>query len=90
VLGELALDDAYCAGRIAEVLGGDRTDSATAAIRLAQSYASAPEALGASRSAWNLRNHRLDADIEWCANENALGIAPRYVGTIGPAAVVSL
>src|SRR4029077_1302645 len=34
VLGELALDDAYCAGRIAGALGGDRTDSATAAIRL--------------------------------------------------------
>src|SRR6266704_3337868 len=39
VLGELALDDAYCAGRIAEVLGGDATDSATAAIRLAHTYA---------------------------------------------------
>src|SRR5438552_2660800 len=61
VLGELALDDAYCAGRIAETLGGDRTDSATAAIRLAQSYADAREALGAGRSAWNLRRHGLEA-----------------------------
>ena len=34
VLGELALDDAYCAGRIAEELGGDPADSAVAAIRL--------------------------------------------------------
>src|SRR6476469_963779 len=40
VLGELALDDAYCAGRIAGELGGDATDSATAAIRLAQTYGS--------------------------------------------------
>src|SRR6185312_15096695 len=69
VLGELALDDAYCAGRIAAALGGDRTDSATAAIRLAGTYAGAREGLGASRSAWNLRNHGLAADIEWCANE---------------------
>jgi 2-phosphosulfolactate phosphatase len=90
VLGELALDDAYCAGRIAEVLGGDRTDSATAAIRLAQSYPDAAAGLGASRSAWNLRNHGLDADIEWCANENALTVVPRYAGRVGAAAVVTL
>src|SRR5436189_491827 len=78
VLGELALDDAYCAGRIAEALGGDRADSATAAIRLARTYADAREGLGASRSAWNLRLHGLEADIEWCARENALDIVPRY------------
>jgi 2-phosphosulfolactate phosphatase len=90
VLGELALDDAYCAGRIAAELGGDRTDSATAAIRLALSYADAREGLGASRSAWNLRNHGLEADIEWCARENAVDVAPRYVGSVGPAAAVTL
>jgi 2-phosphosulfolactate phosphatase len=90
VLGELALDDAYCAGRIALALGGDRTDSATAAIRLAQTYTDAREGLGASRSAWNLRRHGLEADIEWCARENAVEVVPRYVGAIGPAAAVAL
>ncbi len=90
ILGELALDDAYCAGRIAEALGGDRTDSATAAIRLARSYANAREGLGAGRSAWNLRNQGLDADIEWCADENALEVVPRYVGAVGPAAAVAV
>jgi 2-phosphosulfolactate phosphatase len=90
VLGELALDDAYCAGRIAERLGGDRTDSATAAIRLAQSYADAREALGAGRSAWNLRRHGLEADIDWCARENALAVVPRCRGSVGPAAEVGL
>ena len=90
VLGELALDDAYCAGRIAEALGGDRTDSATAAIRLARTYADAREGLGAGRSAWNLRRHGLEADIEWCARENALDVAPRYRGAVGPAAEVGL
>jgi len=90
VLGELALEDAYCAGRIAEALGGDRTDSATAAIRLAQSYADAREGLGASRSAWNLRRHGLEADIEWCARENTVDLAPRYVGAVGPAAAVAV
>jgi 2-phosphosulfolactate phosphatase len=90
VLGELALDDAYCAGRIAEALGGDRTDSATAAIRLAGTYADAIDGLGASRSAWNLRTHGLEADIAWCARENALEVAPRYAGVVGPAAAVTL
>jgi 2-phosphosulfolactate phosphatase len=90
VLGELALDDAYCAGRIAEALGGDRTDSATAAIRLAQSYADAREALGAGRSAWNLRRHGLEADIDWCARENVLDVVPRYRGSVGPAGEVGL
>jgi 2-phosphosulfolactate phosphatase len=89
VLGELALDDAYCAGRIAEALGGDRTDSATAAIRLAQSYPDARAGIGSGRSAWNLRRHGLEADIEWCAREDTLDVVPRYRGRIGPAAEVS-
>ena len=90
ILGELALDDAYCAGRLAEALGGDRTDSATAAIRLAQTYGSASEGIGGGRSAWNLRRHGLEADIEWCARENAVNVVPRYVRTVGPAAELAL
>ena len=89
VLGELALEDAYCAGRIAEELGGDRTDSATAAIRLAQTYAGASEGLRSGRSAWNLRRQGLEADIEWCARENSVDVVPRYVGAVGPAAAVA-
>jgi 2-phosphosulfolactate phosphatase len=90
VLGELALDDAYCAGRIAEALGGDHTDSAKAAVRLAAGFADAREGLGSGRSAWNLRRHGLDEDIEWCARESVLDVAPRYVGSVGPAAEVRL
>src|SRR5690348_14523181 len=55
VLGELALDDAYCAGRIADALGGELADSARAAILLAQSFPNAVEGLGASRSAAYVR-----------------------------------
>jgi 2-phosphosulfolactate phosphatase len=88
VLGELALDDAYCAGRIAEALDGDRTDSATAAIRLVSTYAGAHDALSQSRSGWNLRNHGLEADIEWCARENALDVVPRFSRMVGAAAEV--
>ena len=89
VLGELALDDAYCAGRIAEALSGEPSDSATAAIRIARSFASPLEGLGASRSAGNLRRHGLEEDIEWCARENALDVVPRFVRTVGPAAEVT-
>jgi 2-phosphosulfolactate phosphatase len=89
VLGELTLDDAYCAGRIARAIGGENTDSATAAIRLADTYGSTLDGLGASRSGWNLRRNGLEADIEWCARESVLDVVPRYVRTVGPAAEVT-
>jgi 2-phosphosulfolactate phosphatase len=90
VLGELALDDAYCAGRIAEALDGEPEDSARAAILLARSFPSAAEGLGASRSAANLRRHGLEADVEACARENVLDVVPRYSRSVGPAAEVTL
>src|SRR2546423_1460136 len=90
VLGELALDDAYCAGRIAEALGGEPEDSARAAILLAHSFPSAIEGLAASRSAANLRRHGLEADVERCARENDLDVVPRYIRRVGPAAEVAL
>jgi 2-phosphosulfolactate phosphatase len=90
VLGQLTLDDAYCAGRIAEALGGEPADSATVAIRLARSFGSALEGLGASWSAANLRRHGLEADLEWCARESVLDVVPRFVRTVGAAAEVTL
>jgi phosphosulfolactate phosphohydrolase-like enzyme len=90
VLGALALDDAYCAGRIAHALGGEPTDSAQAAIRLAQSFPSALEGLGASRSAANLRKHGMEADVDVCARESVLDVVPRLVGLHDGAAEISL
>jgi 2-phosphosulfolactate phosphatase len=89
VQGELALDDAYCAGRIAEALDGEPLDSAQAAIRLARSFPSHAEGLGASRSAGNLRAAGLDADIAWCARESVLDVVPRFARMVGPAAEVT-
>jgi 2-phosphosulfolactate phosphatase len=89
VLGELTLDDAYCAGRIAEAVGGEPHDSATAAIRLARSYDDALDGLSASRSAANLRRHGLEADIAWCARESVLDVVPRFAGFVGAAAEVT-
>lgn len=85
VEGELAMDDAYCAGRLAELLGGEPTDAASAAMRLARSFESGEEGLGASQSARNLLAAGLGADIAWCARESVLDVVPRVVGMRGSA-----
>ncbi len=79
VLGELALDDTYCAGRLAELLGGEPTDGAEAAMRLRRSFGSALEGLSASQSARNLVAAGLESDIAFCARESVLDIVPRVV-----------
>ena len=74
VLGELTMDDAYCAGRIAEAIGGDHHDSAAVAIRLAQSFDGSLAGLSASQSARNLQRTGLEADIADCARESVLAV----------------
>lgn len=88
VRGELALDDAYCAGRIAEELGGDPADSAVAAIRLAHTFEDAEAGLSSSQSARNLHASGHDGDIAWCARESVLDVVPRFSRMLGPAAEV--
>jgi 2-phosphosulfolactate phosphatase len=92
VKGAFALDDAYVAGRIAELLGAERSDAAEAAVRLARSYATAEEAFRASRSGRNLINHgpELEADIAYCARESVLDVVPQLVGMRGVAAEIAL
>jgi len=90
VRGELALDDAYCAGRLARALDGRPTDSAAAAIRLAGTFACALEGLAASQSARNLRASGHGEDIAWCARESVLDVVPRLARMLGPAAEVTL
>jgi 2-phosphosulfolactate phosphatase len=88
VRGELCLDDAYVAGRIAEQLDGADTDSAVAAIRLANSFPTPREALGASQSARDLVAVDLEHDIDWCARESVIDRVPELVGMRGVAADV--
>jgi 2-phosphosulfolactate phosphatase len=88
--GEMCLDDAYVAGRIAEQLDGDHTDSATAAIRLARSFASADDGLRVSQSARNIVAAGLDEDIAYCARESVLQVVPRLIGTVGAGVEVAL
>lgn len=92
VKGAFALDDAYVAGRIAELLACERSDSAEAAARLAGTYTDAEEAFRASRSGRNLINHgpELEADIGYCARESVLDVVPRLTGWQGVAAEIRL
>jgi 2-phosphosulfolactate phosphatase len=81
VLGTLALDDAYVAGRIVELLGWKRTDAAEAAARLAATWSGAEEAFRASKSGRNLMENapELEPDIPFCARESVLDVVPRFV-----------
>jgi 2-phosphosulfolactate phosphatase len=92
VKGAFALDDAYVAGRIAERLGGERSDAAEAALRLAASFASAEEAFRQSRSGRNLvaNGPELEADIPYCARESVLDVVPQLLGMRGVAAEIAL
>jgi 2-phosphosulfolactate phosphatase len=89
VKGEFALDDAYVAGRLVELLGGEPTDGGAAAVRLMRSFSSAEEGLRASQSARNLVNADLEEDIAWCARESVLDVVPRFAGMRGSAAELS-
>jgi 2-phosphosulfolactate phosphatase len=71
--GSFALDDAYCAGRIVELLDAERSDAAVAAALLAQAFPDAAAGL-------NARTYGppgLEEDIAWCARENVLDVVPR-------------
>ncbi len=92
VQGALALDDAYVAGRIVELLGGERTDAAVAAARLSATWGGAEEALRASRSGRNLLENapELEEDIAFCARESVLDVVPRLVALDGVVAEIAL
>jgi 2-phosphosulfolactate phosphatase len=84
--GAFAFDDAYCAGRFVQALGGERTDAAVAAALLADAY---PDALDGI----NARTYGppgLEADIAFCARESVLDTVPRFAGMRGPAAEITL
>ena len=86
--GRFTVEDAYCAGRIAELLGGESTEAADAAIRLARSFENAEEAFGSGRSAVNLRENGVAEDIAWCAREDVADAVPRLASMRGAAAEI--
>jgi 2-phosphosulfolactate phosphatase len=84
--GAFALDDAYCAGRIVQLLDSERTDAAIGAELVAGAFATAAEGL-------NARTYGppgLEEDIAFCARESVLDVVPRLVGRVGPAAEIAL
>jgi 2-phosphosulfolactate phosphatase len=79
--GRFAIDDAYCAGRIVQLLEGERGDAAKAAELIAQAY---PEAIDGI----NARTYGppgMEQDIAWVTRVDALDVVPRMSGTIGSA-----
>jgi 2-phosphosulfolactate phosphatase len=80
-----ALDDAYCAGRIVELVGGERTDAAKAAELVARSFPDAYEGL----TARTYGPPGLEEDIRFCARENVLDVVPRFSRMVGPAAEIT-
>jgi 2-phosphosulfolactate phosphatase len=85
VEGAFALDDAYCAGRIVELLDGERTDAAEAAVRVARSFADAEAAF---RASVNPHEREIEEDLVWCARENVSQVVPRFETMRGPAAEI--
>jgi 2-phosphosulfolactate phosphatase len=82
--GAFALDDAYCAGRIVQLVKGSRTDAAIGSELIARAFPTALEA-------FNARTYGpsgLEEDIAFCARENLLDVVPRLVGMVGPAAEI--
>jgi 2-phosphosulfolactate phosphatase len=82
--GSFALDDAYCAGRIVQLVEAERTDAAIAASLIASAFPTAIDGL-------NARTYGppgLEDDIAFCAQENVLDVVPRLVGMVGAAAEI--
>jgi 2-phosphosulfolactate phosphatase len=82
--GSFALDDAYCAGRIVQLVEAERSDAAIAASLIAAAFPTALDGL-------NARTYGppgLEEDIAFCARENVLDVIPRFIGMVGPAAEI--
>jgi 2-phosphosulfolactate phosphatase len=73
VEGAFALDDAYCAGRIVQLLGGEQTDSSKAAEAIARAWPDAHEGLLAR----TYGPPGLEEDVSFCAQVSVLDVVPR-------------
>jgi len=79
-----AIDDAYCAGRIVQLLDAERTDSAVASAVIAERFPNAIDGI-------NARTYGppgLEEDIAWCSQVSVLEVVPRFARMVGPAAEV--
>lgn len=86
--GEVALEDAYVAGRLAAALPGPRSDATLVCEAVAHAYDRPIDALAASADARVLRDRGLEEDIEYCASVSELSCVPSVVGTMEGVAIV--
>lgn len=84
--GAFAIDDAYCAGRIVQLVDAERTDAAIAAELVARAFPDAWSGL----TARTYGPPGLDEDIRFCAQESVLDIVPRFSRMVGSAAEITL
>lgn len=82
--GAFAIDDAYCAGRIMGLVGGERTDAAVAAEVIADRFPDGKAGIEAR----TYGPPGLEDDIAWCAQESILEVVPRFARMVGPAAEI--
>jgi 2-phosphosulfolactate phosphatase len=83
--GQFALDDAYCAGRIVELLGGEVTDAAKTSAILARSFSTAWDGIMAR----TYGPPGLEEDIKFCAQENTIDVVPRFTRMVDGAAEIT-
>ena len=83
--GTFALDDAYCAGRIVQLLGGEATDSSKAADAIARAWPDAHEGLLAR----TYGPPGLEEDIAFCAQVSVLDVVPRLNRMVDGAAEIT-
>jgi 2-phosphosulfolactate phosphatase len=84
--GQFALDDAYCAGRIVELLAADGSDAAKASVVLARSFPTAWDGLMAR----TYGPPGLEEDIKFCAQESVIDVVPRVSRMVDSAAEITL
>jgi 2-phosphosulfolactate phosphatase len=79
-----AIDDAYCAGRIVQLLGAERTDAAIAAKLIAERFPEPAHGI-------NARTYGppgLEEDVAWCSQVSVVDVVPRFSRMLGPAAEI--
>src|SRR4029450_2564987 len=77
--GSFALDDAYCAGRIVQLVDSEPPAPAVPAGVIAAAFPTAADGL-------NARTYGppgLEEDIAFCAREDVLDVVPGFVGGVG-------
>jgi 2-phosphosulfolactate phosphatase len=82
--GQFALDDAYCAGRIVQLLSAEPSDSAKAAEAIANTWPDSHEALLAR----TYGPPGLEEDIAFCAQVGVLDVVPRLSRMVDGAAEI--